>query len=223
MGCKGSKNHRKGPRPGELTPQLNPLRESGLEGELQVGVGCLSYSDPALLEHINTSRSQEASLDESYRSRSASFSSDEGGNQQLNARLAALIIQRRSDRRQARTPLRPTAVFNQNSAMPNVDLALKPRRNSLSRSSSKVRSPTKVKFDVVHVHEFARDYTCSCSQPSSGGLPLGMGMYHVQSSRTNLNEFEDRRALERIPMERFHITGRLSPMERSRMLGQKKK
>eukprot|EP00656_Telonema_subtile_P056162 TRINITY_DN8913_c0_g1_i1.p1 TRINITY_DN8913_c0_g1~~TRINITY_DN8913_c0_g1_i1.p1 ORF type:complete len:340 (+),score=1.00 TRINITY_DN8913_c0_g1_i1:243-1262(+) len=99
------------------------------------------------------------------------------------------------------------------------------RRNSASsrdstgsRGSRGSRRTTRIKWDAVEVNEFARDFNCACSQPSSGGLPLGMGMYHVKCSRQSLDEFESSRKLSRIPVDRFHITGRLSPLERGKLL-----
>lgn len=221
--------------------------------ERELHVGCLDYRDPILLESIDALRVSEVPDSPTMGSINLETGETRQGYQgQLNARLAAMILQKRQKRESARKSTPPTSGESTptRSRRNSRDLRDTPPgtpksagfvwQHSMSgepvapsspgsgggayqntRRSSKSRQ-TKLKWAIVEVNEFVRDFNCACAQPSSGGLPLGMGMYHVKCSRQSLDEFELSRKLTRIPLERFHITGRLSNLERGKLLDQKR-
>jgi len=176
---------------------------------------------------------------------------------QLNARLAALILQKRAVRDAARgsngaeprtrirsyggsgdtTPVVSPASSRRNSGMSDSAQSCQSlskgkwfkgepapivRETATSRVLSEKRN-SKVKFNEVIIHEFTRDWSCAAAQPSSGGPALGMGVNCIKLTHTPLDDFENERMYTRTPCERFHITGRMSPLERSRLLDVRKK
>jgi len=160
----------------------------------------------------------------------------------LNARLAALILQKRAVRDAARGSDQPgcSRIRSYSSSSDNSPSMSRTnsRLGTLNRAGSIISdtcltSPTppsglpgrktRVRFHQVSIHEFSRDWSCAASQPSSGGPALGMGMNCINFTETPLEEYENEREYTRIPIERFHTTGRMSPLERTRILDVRKR
>lgn len=105
---------------------------------------------------------------------------------QLNARLAALILQKRAVRDAARGSDQPgrsriRSYSSSSDNSPSMSRA-NSRRGSVTRASSVISDAsltcpsstglpvrkTRVRFHQVEIHEFSRDWSCAASQPSSG-------------------------------------------------------
>lgn len=256
MGCVASKD-------GTRSREQVSVKEDASSDCLN-SVGCLDYTDPRLFEQSQQELKPDFEATRLPDMGTIVFNTGTEDGQryqgQLNARLAAMILQKRANRQKARggspsssqlstptsrdTPTSrrgsissspvlsarsgecrdltpPSPGYGSSDSQPSSRDHKRNRRNCLSGQNSRRNSVSgrgRIRWAMVEINEFGRDFSCACAQPSSGGLPLGMGMYHMKCSRMSLDEFEDSRKTSRIPCERFHITGRLSPMERGKLL-----
>eukprot|EP00658_Telonema_sp_P-2_P019346 TRINITY_DN17631_c0_g1_i2.p1 TRINITY_DN17631_c0_g1~~TRINITY_DN17631_c0_g1_i2.p1 ORF type:complete len:274 (+),score=44.34 TRINITY_DN17631_c0_g1_i2:317-1138(+) len=265
MGCKGSRDTGGSKTGAEDPPEAQDHNKTS--------VGCLQFDDPALFSPIEA---QFASGRPDMGSDPFTSTGEESERYQgqLNARLAAMILQKRANRQRTRGRADRSVSHHGRSSAQNGSRTSSPsssqsssracsRRNSTNGemvmmnlqhaddlpspglgSGSRSRSTTmdtatprtarstprtsvrlrakstsgrRIKWDKVEINEFARDFNCAGAQPSSGGLPLGMGMYHVSNYRVTVDEYENSRKNTRVPSDRFHILGRLSPMERGKL------
>jgi len=164
----------------------------------------------------------ESPIKSKYCSRSDSFANFQGTPQHVQSvtEVGALHRVRAQTTRNRPTPQAATRFRQAGGAQTSrISTAMEAKSRSWAQSAKVAnKRPRRISFGVVQIIEFKCVTHEGASIPKSGGPGLTLGKPVGPCETFKLSEFEKLRCNRRMPRERFHIEGRLSSIERERMI-----